>query len=114
VDFAKDGKLPQWYFKTFINTVHILRYLIKALTITLHAHRQRFYEALDESTTVIIRSESDTFLSPDAERLLKQKAGRSFRFYGLPGQHDTCWRDPGPYIDIILREAGPGRPSQTS
>lgn len=101
LDFARDGKLPQWFFKTIINLVHITRYLIRTLTITLHARKQRFYEALDESTTIIIRSDDDTFLHPDADKLLHEKAGRSFKFYRLPGQHDSCWRNPEPYIRII-------------
>lgn len=106
IDFARDGKLPQWCWKTIINLVHIMRYILKTLTITLHAHRKRFYDALDEHSTTIIRNDSDTFLSPNADKLLHEKAGRSFKFVRLPGQHDACWRNPEPYIEIIKSAAG--------
>lgn len=103
MDFVRTGKIVQWCWKTVINIAHILRYIIKFLTITLHAHRQRFYEALKDEQSFIIRSERDTFLAPNADRLLEQKVGRVIPMYTGPGQHDTCWRNPAPYIEIIQR-----------
>lgn len=103
IDFVRDGKLLQWFYKTTINIAHILRFIFKSLTITLHARRQRFYEALRDENTIIIRSDQDTFLSPEADQLLKQKYSHAIPMYHVAGQHDTCWRDPQPYIDIITR-----------
>lgn len=106
MDYARDGKLLQWSWKTTMNIAHILRYLIKALTMTLHTRKQRFYEALNESGTTIVRTDGDTFLTPDANELLRRQAGRKFTFIRLPGQHDSCWRDPSPYVEIIKKAAG--------
>jgi len=105
MDYAHDGKIVQWLWKTAVNMIHILRYLIKTITITLGAHKQRFYEALRDESTIVIRSDADPFLSPQADQLLMEKYGRVIPFYRLPGQHDACWRDPKPYVDIIKRFA---------
>ncbi len=105
MDFTRDGKLITWLWKTCINIAHLTRYAIKTLTITLGAHKQRFYEALRDECTIIIRSDADPFLSPKADQLLEQKYGRAIPFYRLPGQHDTCWRDPKAYVDIIKQFA---------
>jgi hypothetical protein len=105
IDFVKDGKVLQWFWKTTINLAHIVRFLLKTLTITLHAHKQRFYEAIRDENTIIIRSARDTFLTPDADRLLEQKYGRVIPLYIVPGQHDSCWRDPAPYVEIISKIA---------
>lgn len=105
VDFARTGKILQWLWKTVINLAHIGRYIIRFLTITLHARRQRFYEALRDEQSFIIRSEKDTFLAPNADHLLEQKFGRVIPMYTAPGQHDSCWRNPEPYITIIEQVA---------
>ena len=105
IDFARDGKILQWFWKTTVNLVHVFRYIFKTLTITLHAHRKRFYEALRDENTIIIRSSHDTFLSPDAEQLLEAKTGHSVPLYTLPGHHDSCWRNPDPYIKLIKQFA---------
>lgn len=105
IDFVKDGKILSWLWKTVINLAHIGRYIFKVLTITLHAHKQRFYEAIHDEHTIIIRNDQDAFLAPNAEQLLEQKVGRIAPFYHLPGQHDACWREPKPYIDIISKFA---------
>lgn len=101
MDFARDGKLHVWFWKTAVNLAHIARFLIKTLVIMRGAHKRRFYEALRDENAAIIRSSADTFLAPDADQLLEQKVGKVISFYRLPGQHDTCWRDPEPYIRII-------------
>jgi hypothetical protein len=105
MDFAKDGKLLPWFWKSTINILHLMRYIFRTLTITLHAHKQRFYEALRDETSVIIRNDNDTFLAPNADQLLEQKVGRVIDIYRLPGQHDSCWRDPRQYIEIIKQVA---------
>lgn len=105
IDYTWDGKLGPWLGKTVVNVAHLMRYALKALTITLHAHKQRFYEALRDEDTVIIRNERDAFLAPNADRLLDDKAGRDIPFYRLPGQHDSCWRYPKPYVEIIKKIA---------
>ncbi|HSH17772.1 MAG TPA: hypothetical protein VK978_00150 [Candidatus Saccharimonadales bacterium] len=105
IDYAKDFKISDWLYKTFVNIVHILRYSIKSLLIAHHAHRRRFYKSLRDEDTIIIRSNRDTFLAPNADKLLEQKLGRVIRLYRLPGQHDTCWRDPAPYVEIIRQLA---------
>jgi hypothetical protein len=101
IDFMRTGKVLHWFWKTFINIAHILRFLFKALTITLHAHKQRFYEAIRDEYSAIIRSDQDTFLTPNAQQLLEQKVGRVVPFYHVTGQHDHCWRNPDPYVKII-------------
>lgn len=103
VDFAKDGKIPQWLIKTVINIAHIIRYLTKSVTISYQAQRRRFYLALGDRESIIIRSDRDTFLAPHAGTLLDQKVHRKIPIHTVPGQHDTCWRDPQPYIEIIRR-----------
>jgi hypothetical protein len=108
VDFVKDGKILQWILKTCINVAHIFRYIYKVLTITLHAHKQRFYEALQDDNTLIIRSDRDTFLAPDADHLLERKYGRVIPLRSVEGQHDSCWRNPEPYIRIIRDFADAG------
>lgn len=105
IDYTWDGKIGPWLFKTIVNLVHLMRYILRAVTITLHAHKQRFYQALRDDSTIIIRNERDSFLAPDADRLLRDRAGRNFQFIELPGQHDTCWRDPKPYVDIVRTAA---------
>lgn len=101
LDFIRDGRLLQWLWKTVINIAHLIRFIVRTLTITLHAHRRRFYRALRDEHTIIIRSSRDTFLSPDAQRILEDKFGRSIPLYTVEGQHDSCWREPEPYIKII-------------
>lgn len=112
VDFVRDGKLLQWFWKSTINIMHLLRYAIKSVTITLHAHRQRFYTALRDENTIIIRSSLDTFLSPTADRSLEQKYGRVIPMYTISGQHDSCWRNPQPYIDQICKFAAVPAPER--
>jgi hypothetical protein len=106
IDFVTDGRILEWFWKTMINLAHILRYIFKTLTITLHAHKQRFYEAVRDERTAIIRSDQDAFLAPNAQQLLEQKVGHVISFYHLPGQHDHCWRNPAPYVEIIKQFAG--------
>ena len=46
-----------------------------------------------------IRNALDPWLTPSAALLKTSNARYSYR--QIPGQHDDCWRNPEPYIDLI-------------
>jgi hypothetical protein len=104
-DYARDGKLFAWIMKTFWNLIHICRYLLLGLVRSKYKVRQeRFYDALRHGA-IIIRPRHDAFLTPNAAELLEHKLQRPVRVIEAPGQHDSCWRQPEAYIDLIRQAA---------
>lgn len=100
--FARRGKVLGWLFKTAWNTVHLVRYLGVSLTISLKARKRNFYTSLHQDYVVIIRNDQDAWCTPDIQKVLEPH--RIFPVHTLPGQHDDCWADPGPYVEVIQSE----------
>lgn len=105
--YVRRGRLLPWLDKTAHGAAYVLGGLRKAVWIARNANRHDFYVALRNKDVVIIRAEQDTFLTPAAPQLLANKAVFSFRT--VPGQHDECWLDPKPYIEVIKSEYAKGR-----
>ncbi|HSH55994.1 MAG TPA: hypothetical protein VK983_04170 [Candidatus Limnocylindrales bacterium] len=100
--FAARGKRLGWYFKTMWNCVHLVRYLGKSWTISLSARKHNFHEALHHDTVVIIRNDQDAWCTPHIQEQLHP--GKTFHMHRMPGQHDDCWANPEPYVQVIQSE----------
>lgn len=101
-DMARDGAVLAWLNKTAMNLAYIVRYIIlKIFTGRYKIRQHRFYRALGLRQMYIIRNRHDAFLTPDAEVVIMKNLGKRVHIHHLPGQHDSCWRDPAPYVQFI-------------
>jgi hypothetical protein len=94
----RDGlSLSFWIEKIIWNTIYILT----KPTMNIKAWRSlRLANPLSHvgQDAIVIRNENDFFCSPDLKKLIKRKV------ISLPGQHDDCWINPGPYIKLLQSE----------
>lgn len=59
--------------------------------------------SLPESSSaqiVAVRNENDAFLHPELINDIAEKRG--WKVERLDGQHDDLWKNPEPYIDILM------------
>lgn len=99
MDFARNKKLPRWFLKTFWNLLYGTCYMPATIMISWSARKHNFYKALRQDQIVLIRNEHDAFCTPDIEQL--PVAPDRFRYFHLPGQHDDCWENPEPYVQVL-------------
>ncbi len=104
------GQKLRWLLKTWWNTVHLIRFLSKSWTISLSARKHDFYAALHHHKVVIIRNQDDAWCTPDIQELLEPQI--HLDLHTLPGQHDDCWTDPEPYVQVIQSELANYRKEQ--
>ena len=95
----RKGNAGYWFLKTFWNIVYALSDIVHSMQIGRHARRQRFYEALQDSEVMLVRNQDDAWCTPDIESLLSGKA--KIKYTQLPGEHDDCWTNPAPYIQLL-------------
>lgn len=88
-----------WLKKTAWNAIYLLMSFRKTVLIALNARRRNFYMALKKRRTLLVRSEHDVWLAPEANRLLKPYV--KVEFYQVPGWHDHCWLEPKSYVKVI-------------
>ena len=95
LDFKSHQKsLIFWVQKMIWTTV----YIVTKPSLTLEAWRavhlkDPFVRVSDQA--IIIQNSEDVFCSPLLATLIKNKA------IILPGQHDDCWDNPGPYLELV-------------
>lgn len=83
------------------NTVYIIARPFR--TITAWRSLRRMLVGLhNDSKIIIVRSSLDCFCTPDIRSLARSYENVSFK--EVKGLHEDCWHDPGPYIDLILKE----------
>lgn len=71
--------------------------------IALKHHRYlHFLELIKNKPVVLIRNAEDYFCSPEIEKAVKDY--KNVRYVELPGGHDDFMTNPGPYVDLILKE----------
>lgn len=98
-NFSKQGKVSYWLKKNFWNFLYIWRDLLRAGTMSLRVWRHNFNEVLTENPIVIIRNQNDSWCSPNIGDYLDKS--KKYSFHSLPGEHDDCWYNPTPYVQII-------------
>lgn len=64
------------------------------------SHLQKLMSRPDQKT-IIIRNDSDVFVTPGLKKLVK---GPGVKYIELPGVHDDYITNPKPYIDILIKE----------
>ncbi len=71
--------------------------------IAMKNHRYlHFLDLLENKKVILVRNEEDFFCSPEIKEAVKKY--RNVRYVQLPGGHDDFMTNPGPYIDLILKE----------
>jgi len=105
--FAKEGAFGFWLKKVCWNTWYIFRYPTKSRWIIRHAHKRELHQAINQRRTLIIRSNQDNWLAPNASNVIAEHA--DFTYRELPGIHDDCWLHPAPYIEVLKSVYDTGR-----
>ena len=71
--------------------------------IALKHHRYlHFLELIKNKRVILIRNEEDFLCSPEIEQAVKNY--ENVCYVELPGGHDDFMTNPGPYVDLILKE----------
>ncbi len=71
--------------------------------VALKHHRYlHFLDLVENKKVILIRNEEDYFCSPEIKEAIKKYL--NVRYIELPGGHDDFMTNPGPYIDLILKE----------
>lgn len=96
----QEGNISEFNLKLLYN----LWYLVKQLPYNLKmlgpywlANKSSFVSGVN---CTIIRNENDSWCTP----ALASRYPNG-HIYTLPGEHDDCWSNPGPYLEIIQRIA---------
>lgn len=58
--------------------------------------------SLPAGRVIIVRNEHDPWLTDDLGPL--QQAHPSIQLVSLPGDHDDCWFNPEPYVNLLQSE----------
>lgn len=87
--------MKQWFHKLAIHMRYMLN-LRAALLMAANLSVDKPWNSRQHQ--VILRNRHDTYCSPDVLRL-PFKGSRTF--ISLSGEHDDCWENPIPYVNLI-------------
>jgi hypothetical protein len=93
--YKQQGRLLQWAHKWGNH----LRYSLDLKgTILMAVNRSANKSWNSHNHQVIIRNKNDTYCAPG---IVEAPFKGPRTFISLPGEHDDCWDNPKPYMDLI-------------
>ena len=85
-------------------TIHNLFYLFYHHRLNMVMVQQSRWYSLEQSInhhkTILVRNQNDPWLTHELDDL--QRLHPKLKIERLAGDHDDCWLNPGPYIDLLL------------
>jgi hypothetical protein len=100
---AKGQGAVSWWLNKIL---HNNWYFISKPKLTYYALTQRQLSNLPAKTKarriILIRNKGDSFCHPDIQKLLPKT--KEYRFVQFDGDHEDCWLNPQPYVDLIQKE----------
>lgn len=85
--------------KTLHNGVYFVTHRRKNRSMARRARTFDLEQEVSHARTILVRNNDDPWLTPDLQLL--QKNNPHLHLARLPGEHDDCWLNPSPYIDIL-------------
>lgn len=103
----KQKQLAYWGYKTCWNIIYAVLHPVRNVRAAQHSQTNSFYGRFDDTRITILRNDNDAWLMPDVRQQLKHLTNISWQT--LPGEHDNCWYEPVPYVDLILSMIKPSQ-----
>jgi hypothetical protein len=96
-----NGSVIWWATKLLHNTWYILSRPLTTLRLFKHVTEENL--PFDGARKILlIRNQRDSFCHPDIQELLPKTKG--YKFLEFEGDHEDCWLNPQPYVDLIQKE----------
>jgi hypothetical protein len=100
---VRPGNQPFYQLhKTAHNILNLVRNPRSHLALAAKASSFDLEQVVTHSKTIIIRNQSDPWLTPHLDHLTQINPGLSITT--LPGGHDDCWQHPEPYVNLLQSE----------
>lgn len=96
--------LPYFLKKTFWNVAYGVGRLGHTRLIMRTAPTYHLRAELRHKRTILVRNNDDAWLTPDLDHL--KKAIPRLKIHHLTGEHDDCWYNPQPYVNLLQSELG--------
>jgi hypothetical protein len=87
-----------WLWRNILGVLYALR-LAHNRRAVQDAQTFDLETAIKGHRAIIVRNESDDWLTPDVDNLKADNPG--LQVMHLPGDHDDCWYNPEPYVTLL-------------
>lgn len=88
-----------WLHRTAISAYYAVIDASRTRRIRKFAPSYDLTEVVKDRRGILVRNEHDDWLTPNLQDFSKENP--NFKVVQMPGDHDDCWFDPKPYIELL-------------